>query len=147
MRSFLGLACMIPLYKYSTVGLGWSDLVLFSNFKTYCRSGIFLGVQFQKIGNFGRSRGKDFIFKKHLQKPSFIHQRTIAEIKFAWYFFSCSKNGQNGCLTVQEKKLYFLVSLRFFLSNKLKKFFFVSGATFKNVKKWFANFRVTVNIF
>ena len=52
--------------------VGWSDLVFFRDFRKvtgFCQSGIFLGVQFQKIGNFShtrerRMRCKVFIFKK-----------------------------------------------------------------------------------
>ena len=53
----------------------------------------------------------------------------------------------NCCLTVQEKKTIFFSFSSVFSFKQAKEFFFVSGATFKNVKKWFANFRVTVNIF
>ena len=52
--------------------VGWSDLVFFRDFRKvtgFCQSGMFLGVQFKKIGNFGRARarqGKVFVFKKSL---------------------------------------------------------------------------------
>ena len=53
-------------YKALHITIGWSDLALFA-IKTYTimcyRSGIFLGVQFPKIGNFSRARGKVFILK------------------------------------------------------------------------------------
>ena len=51
---FFPLSEIIPLH-----GIGWSDLEFFVRFLKcthYCRSGIFLGVQFQKIGTFGHAR-------------------------------------------------------------------------------------------
>ena len=69
-------AISASLWPYS---VGWSDLNYFCNFciyfcdfwkvKSFCRSGIFIGARFQKIGEFCRAcayraRGKIFIFKK-----------------------------------------------------------------------------------
>ena len=124
MRSFLGLACMIPLYKYSTVGLGWSDLVLFSNFKTYCRSGIFLGVQFQKIGNFFAARVAKMSFSKTFAETFLYTSKNNSRDKICLVFFFLFQKWTKRLFNcTRKKKLYFLVSLRFFLSNKLKKFF------------------------
>ena len=47
--------------------LGWSDLALYCDFgkgTSFCRSGIFLGAQFQKIGKIGGTRGKVLFFFK-----------------------------------------------------------------------------------
>ena len=63
-----GLYRQPPGQLYHAVG--WSDLALnwnFLNLVQCCRSGLFLQVQFQKIGEFGRvrrTRGKVFIFFK-----------------------------------------------------------------------------------
>ena len=88
--------------------LGWCDLVLFCDFQKttgFCWSGIFLIVQFQKIGEFRASRMQSFHFQritKSTLKINFFwkfaetflkHQRTVAKKKirnstFKFFFFS-----------------------------------------------------------
>ena len=62
------ITCMyVFIAVWGPCGVGWSDLALFrfSKSNTFlpnkCPSGIFLGAQFQKIGQIGRARGK-FLF-------------------------------------------------------------------------------------
>ena len=89
-------------YSRSGCPVGWRDLALFFIFENLHISGIFLGVQFQKIGDFGcalarlrRTGGKVFIFKIYLYfflfaETFFIHQRTIAKNKY-FYFLKMGK--------------------------------------------------------
>ena len=141
--------------------VGWSDIALFSNFwkaTRFCSSGIFLGSQFQKIGNFRRARrkhGKVFVFKKsqghinicikvfRILPYTYIKEqlpRRQFEIQSWLIFVVISKHSLNGFWSVQGE-FGFLFSFCFLLSWRK---FFVSGATFKNVnyKKMLANFTV-----
>ena len=64
---FVGRTYCTVLYPYT---IGWNDFALFLSLKPtwYCRSGIFyfLGVRFQKIGNFGLVRARTA--SSHIQK-------------------------------------------------------------------------------
>ena len=95
-------------YMALHITIGWSDLALFA-IKTYTimcyRSGIFLGVQFPKIGNFSRARGKVFILKLSYGPYKLIpliqylsitaksnHQDENLKLNF---YFLCPQNRQN----------------------------------------------------
>ena len=82
----------------------------FCNFRKethFCRSGILLGVQFQKIGNFcraraRRTRGKVFIFRKSLCASKNNRQKENSILKFFNYFFFFPKMGKT-VLTIVNK--------------------------------------------
>ena len=80
LRLLVSFLSFLPEKKFSQlksmfiVHTGWSDLAIICNFRKathFCWSGIFLGGQFQKIGEFRhtrthRMRGKVYIFRQSI---------------------------------------------------------------------------------
>ena len=101
--------------------VGWSDLALFLDFRKpthFCWSSIFLGTQFQKIGNFGRSRtrstrSKVFIFKKSQGPQLFI------------FFLKIFKNLPDASKNNRQKENLKFFFLYWFLFSKNVKLFLI----------------------
>ena len=122
------LQCVVDTILYTRVE--WFS-IFFEFWKPthFCRSGIYSGTQFQKIGDFGRahawrSQDKVFIFKKSvtlkfntffwkLVDTFLIHQRTIYKKKINFYF------------PQMDKPVFDLYKVKFFF------FFFTSFSALK----------------